>query len=109
MIRGHCSYLGVDEIVVITELRIIIRKVRHCHALPETLLLTEGDVLNAKLMPDIMIGDETTHITKVSVSTTSSSPHIVDLVAQIQVFLTLSGQLLAVVLVPSEDIGVGLF
>ena len=101
------TYLRIDEIVVITELGVIISKHWHRHALPVSLLLAEGDVLDAKLIPLIVVVDVAAHVTEVAIGTGSGSSHIIDLIAKVEILLALSSQLLAVVLVPSQDIRIG--
>lgn len=57
-------------------------------------------------MPLIVVGDVATHLTEVLVGTAGSGLHVVDLVAEVKVFKALCSQLIAVILVPRQDIGV---
>jgi uncharacterized membrane protein len=52
-----------------------------------------------------MVGEVSTHLTEVFIGTASSSLHIIDLIAEVKVLLTLISQLLAIVSVPGEGIG----
>jgi len=55
-------------------------------------------------MPLGVVSNVAAHVTKMLVGTASSSLHIVDLVAEVEVFLTLGGQLVAIVLVPGQSV-----
>ena len=52
-----------------------------------------------------MVGEISTHLTEVLIGTTSGSLHIIDLIAEVKVLLTLISQLFAIVSVPGESIG----
>jgi hypothetical protein len=101
--------LGIDEIVVVGPFRVVIRDQRHSHALEETSLLAESNVLDLELLDFLVVGDGATEATEILVGTAGRGLHIVDLVAKGKILLTLVGQLLAVVFVPGEGIGLVLF
>lgn len=94
----------VDEVVIIRELGVAVAEVLQGHALPGTLLLAEGDVLDAKLIALVVVRQIAPQAAHVLVSPASGGLHVDNLIAQVEILLALGGQLLAVVLVPSESI-----
>ena len=96
--------LRVDEVVVIRELRVAVAEMLQGHAFPGALLLAEGDVLDAKLIALVVVRQIAPQAAHVLVSPASGGLHVDNLIAQVEILLALGGQLLAVVLVPSEGI-----